>query len=1619
MSQVFGLGLVLNFTDNATAGMQSATNTFLGMSTAMNDASNATNSAVAQIATGTVLNTAGNALTSFGNKGIGVLQNLMNNVKSVGSDFQLFGVTLEQIYGSAEEAQNQISKLMDFSVKSPFEVADTKDLLVTLKSQGIEAFDSIKGSISGTEQQTLQWLSDLMAFKPEVPMQKWKLAFQNFLGSGETKMLRNILDMGKIDQILGHSIGTTVEERMNNLVEIVEKKNLTGLTNNLFGTMQQNISNIGDFFTMFYKAIGDAGVFDSLASITGTVSTLLSEFDNQSGKLPKIAQIFSDAFNMMLEPIVAFTEGLANLVRNGLDFIIEHPAIGKFALMLFAVGSASAVALGWILKLSGSFMMLAGSIKLLGGVGNILNVLKLGLTKFGSSALLLGAVGTILYQAWKNNFMGIQDVTAKTIKKLDLMWTYFSTGELSQEQMDLAKQLGITDLLKNLDNLKLYMSSFSEGFSKGFNDFFTGMFSGIEKVNNAIKEFIGLDLGKYLKPIKDFFSNILGDGLSDTYKSIGGVAGKIAGLVVVMLPIYKILRKISGIGGVLGGLFGGRGSSSGGGGKSLTGGGGFNPKSTLKSMASVAVIIGGMGIIVTALGGLMSIPGADKLVGKGIGAVTSLMGAILPLVSAGGAFFLLTKEFTKLNINTTQVLSTMKNLAIAVGGLSALVAVVGLVSMIPFDIGRVAALTPVLAELGLVGLAIAAFAKLAGKLQVKDVAIGVANMAIALGAMTGVFSLLAWISTFNFDVSRVSNIVDIIMQLGAVGTAITALSGAIGAIEILTGGIAVGAIAAGLVTLAGVLTAMAGLMLLINSMTGSINLANLDLVMNMMLKFGAIGGALTVISAIAGIAIAPALLGIASIALVIRGLIEVAEMLSKFSSEAGKIQSGMDLLSTIGNGIGKAIGTFIGGIGEGVSASLPAIGSNIASFVNNLMPMFTALQGQDANAIGTFFSSLASALLKFTATDLLSFFTGGPDFANLGTQLSIFATNASGFFNTVASLPANGFENAKLLFQSLADIGNVPNTGGIAQWFSGTNDFAALADGLKDLGSERVVGFFNTVASIPANGFENAKNLFQSLADISNIPNTGGVAQWFSGTNDFDALSEKLPTFGTAMSEFYASISSITDFSKISSLFQALSDIGNIPNTGGVAQWFTGTNDISGVGASLKQFGADTKEFFENVNGLNTGNLTAVFDAVVKAGEVATIELSGLSTKGTELSNFMTNAKTFFAEAQGVAASAGSLDTLANSLQNFFNAIGTVATTNISTISTSVLNIQTQVQNVYNAITSLGTAVTGVQTTAMTLSNTLQSIKLEGGNIPLTAQDNVTPILNSILWKIQSTKGTITITATDNATPTINSISFALIGLSLMRASIAINATDNASGVISSVRGAIGGLSQEHNTNLNATDLVTNVCLTVTSSILAIPTEHSTTLMAIDNASSKIRSIVNALKNIPKTKTVKINAVQNGKIPGNAKGTDNFAGGLTWVNEQGGELIDLPSGTTIIPHDKSITEAMNRGYDLGQREVMSNTQPVEVQPTPVRNNGEDLRKLTKAIRQSGRTIPNAPNSENNGGNAYDYSVTFGKGSIIIQAPQGSSQVDWEQGAERIMKYIQRKQQKQAMARKRV
>ena len=52
------------------------------------------------------------------------------------------------------------------------------------------------------------------------------------------------------------------------------------------------------------------------------------------------------------------------------------------------------------------------------------------------------------------------------------------------------------------------------------------------------------------------------------------------------------------------------------------------------------------------------------------------------------------------------------------------------------------------------------------------------------------------------------------------------------------------------------------------------------------------------------------------------------------------------------------------------------------------------------------------------------------------------------------------------------------------------------------------------------------------------------------------------------------------------------------------------------------------------------------------------------------------------------------------------------------------------------------------------------------------------------------------------------------------------------------------------------------------------------------------------------------------RLDGNAMGTPSWRGGYTRVNERGGEIMNLPSGTQIIPHDVSVKAAGGRSVTV-------------------------------------------------------------------------------------------------------
>lgn len=81
-------------------------------------------------------------------------------------------------------------------------------------------------------------------------------------------------------------------------------------------------------------------------------------------------------------------------------------------------------------------------------------------------------------------------------------------------------------------------------------------------------------------------------------------------------------------------------------------------------------------------------------------------------------------------------------------------------------------------------------------------------------------------------------------------------------------------------------------------------------------------------------------------------------------------------------------------------------------------------------------------------------------------------------------------------------------------------------------------------------------------------------------------------------------------------------------------------------------------------------------------------------------------------------------------------------------------------------------------------------------------------------------------------------------------------------------------------------------------------------------------------------------------IPYLARGTDNWFGGPAVINEHGGEIVDLPSGARVIPHDQSLAQAYRQGS-------MSNggSKPefnIYISGVTV-NNGQDIKEIAMQV----------------------------------------------------------------------
>lgn len=413
-------------------------------------------------------------------------------------------------------------------------------------------------------------------------------------------------------------------------------------------------------------------------------------------------------------------------------------------------------------------------------------------------------------------------------------------------------------------------------------------------------------------------------------------------------------------------------------------------------------------------------------------------------------------------------------------------------------------------------------------------------------------------------------------------------------------------------------------------------LSDMQSVGEVLLVIGAVGLIGSLLARLAGavgvIPIGVVLTGLGSIALAIAavtGIVAAFGALSQIDGYTEFMASGGDALAQIFGIIGECAGAVVGGFAEGVTASLPEIGSNLAAFGENVAPLFTTFSGVDMGSFNDFLGAFSQFVLVMTGEKILGMITGGLDYASLGTQLSNFAANAGGFFTVVADIPEQAFTNTTALFNALANVSNLPKEGGIMGWFAGeqTAALTTLTSQLPSLGAG-VAAFFTSIGGVT--DFTPISNLFTALAGISAMPAEGGIMGWFGGeqSTGLTNVASQLPGVATHIAAFFANLGGITDFTPISSLFNSLGsiDVDASAADKGIFGW--GTSEFEALGTGLSNFATNASGFFNAVNTFDADKLTGFFTTVGGASGLPTA-LAGIDGElGTVLSTMAATIQT-------------------------------------------------------------------------------------------------------------------------------------------------------------------------------------------------------------------------------------------------------------------------------------------------------------------------------------------------------------------------------------------------------
>ena len=646
----------------------------------------------------------------------------------------------------------------------------------------------------------------------------------------------------------------------------------------------------------------------------------------------------------------------------------------------------------------------------------------------------------------------------------------------------------------------------------------------------------------------------------------------------------------------------------------------LSPTALVKGLAAIVVL----GAVMTAM--IWATRGASKCVGNlvvmavAIGVMAAAAAALTlidpkelivsstAMVGMMSAFAIMIYSVSKLGPSVNKALPTILVMTLIVGSMAGLLYLMGEHMNSDMAIKNAIAIGVLLVSLS------------ASLLLVNSVAVGLTwkSIFMTIVAMLGLIPTIAAIAFILASMSETKNAISNALALAGLMTALTVLLIPlliIGAIMVGTSGIGAIAMLAGLAALVAMCAPMAMIARALRKMSDTENatenaeaIAKLLTIMTDVLVKLSLLGPLAIIG-LAAITVLTIVMGaIGGLAVCIGALFDKIPILKKF------LDTGLSVLEKLAGSLGKMIGMFIGGIAQGVTASLPQVGSNLSDFMESIQPFIEGAKLIDPSSLDGV-KSLVGIISALTATNIVdgltSWFTGGNALTKFGAEIAAFGPHLKSYADSVSGINPNAVKASAEAAKSLAEISSyIPNSGGVASWFAGDNSISKFSDELPKLG-KGLKGFSDSIDGITPENVTAATEAAKGLAEMADvIPNEGGVASWFAGDNSITKFSDELPKLGSGLKGFSDSIDGINpeNVTAAANAAKALGEMTSvIPNEGGVASWFAGDNSISKFSSELSTLGTDLKGFSDSIDGINPENVTAAANAAKSLGEMTSV----------------------------------------------------------------------------------------------------------------------------------------------------------------------------------------------------------------------------------------------------------------------------------------------------------------------------------------------------------------------------------------------------------------------------